>query len=125
MAELNQPLIEEIEEEFKEEETDFCEICYDDHPKSMFFKIPECNHGFCEASLKDFFTFQITQSGQGHKVSCPQKDCGQVVLDDFIKRFVDNNTFQKFLEFKNNHEIAMSGDKKFCPRPNCEGVVQA
>jgi|LauGreDrversion4_2_1035121.scaffolds.fasta_scaffold706966_1 hypothetical protein len=69
--ELKKPLIEEIEEEVKDNEKKFCEICYDDHPSEMFFKIPECEHGFCENSLKDFFEFQIKQSGQGHKVSCP------------------------------------------------------
>jgi len=71
MSTMKKPLIEEIEEEFKDGEKAFCEICYDDHPQDMFFKIPVCSHGFCEMSLKDFFKFQITESGQGHKVSCP------------------------------------------------------
>jgi hypothetical protein len=62
-AELKNPLIEEIEEEIKDGEKAFCEICYDDHHLDMFYKIPVCNHGFCDAALKDFFTFQITQSG--------------------------------------------------------------
>ena len=67
-AELKKPLIEEIEEEGKEGDTVFCEICYEDHPSFKVFKIPECLHGFCETALKDFFTFQVTQSGEGHKV---------------------------------------------------------
>ena len=60
MVEMKKPLIEEIEEEIKEGTKAFCEICYDDHPQDMFFKIPGCSHGFCEMSLKDFFNFQIT-----------------------------------------------------------------
>ena len=48
-----------------------------------------------------------------------------MVPDEFLKRFVEPQTYSKFLEFRQNHEIAMSGEKKFCPRPQCQAVVQA
>ena len=50
-AELKNPLIEEIEEEVKDGEKAFCEICYDDHLIDKFNKIPVCNHGFCSNAL--------------------------------------------------------------------------
>ena len=38
---------------------------------------------------------------------------------------MDDKTFKKFEEFRKNHEVAMNGEKKFCPRPQCQAVVQA
>lgn len=69
--ENQKPLIEEEDKEEEKYPDLFCEICYDNHPAIDFISISPCNHEFCTASLKQFFTFHILQSGEGHRVFCP------------------------------------------------------
>ena len=67
----------------------YCEICYDDHPEKDKHLIPGCAHTFCIESLKEYFTYQITQSGKGYILKCPQQGCGRVLLDAFLQPIVD------------------------------------
>jgi hypothetical protein len=57
---------------------------------------PPCGHAFCKASYKDFFDFQIKQSGQGYVLKCPQQGCGKVITDDFLRSVVDEKTYAMF-----------------------------
>jgi len=68
-----QIIIEEEDKDLEAGGTKYCEICYEDHPKSQFFIAQkECRHQFCKNAYKDFFEYQIKQSGQGHTLKCPQ-----------------------------------------------------
>ena len=70
---MKQNLIIEEENDLEAGGKVFCEICYDNHPNSEFFIAQkECGHQFCKNAYKDFFEYQIKQSGQGHTLKCPQ-----------------------------------------------------
>ncbi len=40
-----------------------------------------------------------------------------------MAKYVDQSTYDKYLQFKKNQEIMVSKDKKYCPNPKCENVV--
>jgi hypothetical protein len=48
-----------------------------------------------------------------------------VITDAFLARVVDVETFGKFKEFQQNHEVMLSDDKKYCPNPKCQHMVEA
>jgi len=48
-----------------------------------------CGHAFCKGSYKEFFEYQIKQSGKGYKLICPQEGCKKEVPDTFLKKVVD------------------------------------
>ena len=54
---------------------------------------------------------------------CPKAGCKTEIGDDFLAKYVDQATFDKYLQFKQNNEIMVSKDKKYCPNPKCENVV--
>jgi len=66
----------------------------------------------------------INSSGQLHKMKCPNMNCKLKIESEEVKQLLNGDAFQKFYRLMKNHEIATSRDKKFCPYPGCEGVVQ-
>ena len=42
----------------------------------------------------------MTQSGKAHMLKCPDKDCEEVINQEVLMGLVNNETFNKYLEFK-------------------------
>jgi len=57
------------------------------------------------------------------KMKCPL--CLQPVQLDEIKEILDcEDTYSKFIRFKEEHEVIKTADRKLCPTPDCQGVLK-
>jgi ariadne-1 len=105
-----------------EAHTFYCEICYNDKDinEIMYLK---CNHYFCKPCFKEYFEFHITQSGKVYMIKCPNIGCKEQVYESEVRVLIQENTFEKYKKLRLNFEVSRSSNKKFCPFPECQGVV--
>jgi ribonuclease HIII len=85
----------------------------------------ECGHYFCKECLTGYYNFKINESGRVHTMKCPNSECKNYVKGKYVKELVGENSYQKFVKFMLNHEVATNANKKFCPIPGCENVIES
>eukprot|EP00347_Sterkiella_histriomuscorum_P018275 403346134 len=100
----------------------FCDICYMDHDYDQYIEIEQCNHIVCKEGFLEYARVRIEESGEGHKVKCPQQGCDIIISDNQLRREISSELYDKYLKFKMNFKVLMSKDKKFCNTPGCEFI---
>mmetsp|Transcript_11022 Transcript_11022/g.11113 ORF Transcript_11022/g.11113 Transcript_11022/m.11113 type:complete len:100 (-) Transcript_11022:681-980(-) len=83
----------------------------------------KCNHSFCFNCVVDYLEFNIT-NGQVVKIKCPQNQCPKEFTKDEIRQFGSQEIYDKYLRFKENIDVNMNADLKWCPRPNCNHYLK-
>ena len=57
-------------------------------------------------------------------MKCPNKDCPRQVTPAEVQMVIGGDSYKKFLKFMKNYEVGKDKNKKFCPIPGCEEVIQ-
>ena len=106
-----------IKEDDKEEEDksdpNICQICMDefDNPQEM----ENCNHKFCQECFHSYLVDRITHN-QIDEIPCPKKNCKNKDLsENFISKYLTEQEYFKYRQFKAQNEIAKDSKKIFCP----------
>ncbi|CDW86799.1 ibr domain containing protein [Stylonychia lemnae] len=99
-----------------------CEICYMNYMETDMYGII-CNHKFCLNCLYDYLEFNVT-NGQVMKVKCPQNTCKEEFTREDIRKFGSQEIYMKYLKFKENIDVNLNPNLKWCPKPNCNHYIQ-
>jgi ariadne-1 len=113
---------EEIEKE--------CPICFMEFESNNEIKL-SCAHKFCRDCLIYYLEEEVKNS-RVNSIKCPDSKCEKgdppgtplVFSDSLIKKFLSENLFDKYLEFKQKLIIENNPNLTFCPIPNCKGYAK-
>lgn len=83
-----------------------------------------CGHYFCRECFSSYFEYLVTNN-RIYSMKCPNQNCSTIVTEKQVNELLSSNMFDKFKRFKLNLEVSKSKNKKFCPYPDCENVVEA
>lgn len=67
----------------------------------------------------------IEQSGKVYTMKCPNQTCTHKVEGKVVQDLLGEDSYKKFKKFVLGYEIARSKNKKFCPYPGCESIIEA
>ena len=56
-------------------------------------------------------------------LNCPKANCRLKVSSMLVEIILGQEAFRKYKEFNHNAEVLQSGNKKFCPYPDCVDTV--
>eukprot|EP00347_Sterkiella_histriomuscorum_P010825 403374782 len=91
----------------------------------------ECGHEYCKECLLDMLKFAINKSGKVENLTCPNQFCAFRISNGFVRKILGpeteenaNELFQKYTRFMANYEIMHMQDRKYCPVPSCENIIQ-
>ena len=74
-----------------------CSICDNDSGEDLELFAIECNHYFCILCWNRYLSMQILE-GQS-RLTCPSYDCGFLIEEQFVKKMVAEDIFEKYLSF--------------------------
>ena len=92
-----------------------CKVCYGDKPSEQFISFSKCGHSFCTTCAKYVFQMNITESNTA--IQCLR--CSMEILPYEVKLIVDDQHFQKYLDFSLRRYLAHIPNARYCPAPNC------
>jgi hypothetical protein len=75
--------------------------------------------------MKDYYNYMVEKSGKAYDIKCPNQACGYKASDNDIKELLGEASYKKFRKFLMQYEVARSKNKKFCPQPDCESIIDA
>jgi hypothetical protein len=74
--------------------------------------------------LKDFIEYRVT-SGDVDKIECPDGKCLKRISDKLVtNHLMSEETVKKYQRFLKRNEVSRNPSLKFCPSPDCEGVLK-
>jgi hypothetical protein len=82
----------------------------------------KCEHKHCMNCVTDYLEYNIT-NGQVREIKCPMNLCKQQFSKDEIRRFGSHDIYNKYLKFKENIDVNLNPNFKWCPRPDCNHYV--
>lgn len=124
---VDQEFCEEEQEE-KNVESVECEICCEvftveknsilsDNEEVV--AIPDCSHRFCFNCVSEYLNHLIFSSNVLN-IRCPSDGCSTELKEEFIKKLLPKEIFDKYVNFKRNQIIGMNPNYRWCVRPDCE-----
>jgi hypothetical protein len=106
----------------KEEETKMCDSCYEEYPESEFFGL-SCDHKFCKECLSENLNSNIAE-GKVIKIPCMMHGCDQEFTNEDVERFGSAEIYSKYLRFKDNINVDLDPNLRWCPSANCVKYVR-
>ena len=101
------------EEEEDKSDPNICQICMDEFDNPT--EIENCNHKFCQECFHSYLVDRITHN-QIEQMPCPKKNCKNKDLsENFFSKFLTEQEYFKYRQFKAQNEIAKDSKKVFCP----------
>ena len=102
------------EDEVQEEEDNSqCQICMGDFENPI--EIENCKHKFCEECFHSYLVDKIT-TNQIEQIPCPKKSCkNQNLSENFFSKFITEQEYFKYRQFRAQNEISKDSKKIFCP----------
>lgn len=91
-----------------------CAICCDYYLKKDMFHLPGCNHEYCKNCMADHLKVKVSD-GQVVKIGCMDFNCKEIFTADDIKSFGSEEIYRKYLRFKENIDIEVNPNFKWCP----------
>lgn len=85
--------------------------------------LPSCTHKFCLNCIVDYLEFNIS-NGQVVKIKCADAACKQEYTRDDIRKFGSQPIFEKYLKFKENIDVNINPNLRWCPKPDCNRFVE-
>ncbi len=98
-----------------------CEICYMNYEEKDMYGI-KCNHKFCLNCLYDYLEHNIS-NGQVLKIKCADAACREEFTKEDVRKFGSQQIYEKYLKFKENIDVNINPNLKWCPRPNCNHYI--
>ena len=90
-----------------------CPICLDEFENPI--EIENCKHKLCEECFNSYLTDLITKNNIDN-IPCPYKNCNnKSISEDFFSKYISEQTYFKYRQFKAQNEIARDPKKYFCP----------
>eukprot|EP00826_Nyctotherus_ovalis_P052630 TRINITY_DN670_c0_g2_i5.p1 TRINITY_DN670_c0_g2~~TRINITY_DN670_c0_g2_i5.p1 ORF type:complete len:442 (+),score=76.24 TRINITY_DN670_c0_g2_i5:102-1427(+) len=98
-----------------------CKICMDGLPLGHEFYL-SCGHMHCRNCVSEFLTMNITNRSI-LDLKCPEEGCEARFTKADIRELCSKDIYQKYLDFRLDHEISMNKKLRWCPSPNCGRYV--
>ena len=57
------------------------------------------------------------------KIMCPENGCGKQFAKADIQKFGSKDMFEKYLRFKENIDVNINPNLRWCPKPDCNQYV--
>jgi len=83
----------------------------------------ECSHEFCMPCLKSYLENLVRECNIG-KLKCLEYECREIISNEIAHQVLDEDTYKKFLRFRQSIEIDKNPDLLWCPGPGCETVLK-
>jgi hypothetical protein len=91
-------------------------------PKDMH-GLPTCSHKFCLNCITDYLNYNIS-NGQVKIIKCADQSCTKEYTREDIRKFGSKEIYEKYLRFKENLDVNLNPDLRWCPRPDCTHFVR-
>jgi hypothetical protein len=91
-----------------------CMICCYSYAKQDMFHLSTCSHEYCKNCMSDHLKIKVTD-GQVVKIGCMDFNCAQLFTQEDIKRFGSADIYKKYLRFKENIDVEVNPNLKWCP----------
>ena len=99
-----------------------CGICMGEFDDPI--EIEKCKHKFCRECFHEYLK-DLIKFNKIDKISCPNKNCNNKKLSqEYFSKFLTDEEYFKYRQFKAQNEIARDPKKAFCPYPNCNSYAQ-
>ena len=72
--------------------------------------------------MTDYITFNIT-NGKVIRIKCADTSCSAEYTREDIRKFGSQEIFEKYLKFKENIDVNINPNMKWCTRPDCNRFV--
>jgi hypothetical protein len=82
-----------------------------------------CDHKYCVNCVTEYLEYNIN-NGQVRTIKCANVACPLEYTRDEIRLFGSQEIYDKYLKFKENIDVNLNPDLKWCPRPNCNHYVK-
>lgn len=82
----------------------------------------KCNHKFCLNCLNDYLEFNIS-NGKVRVIKCATANCPLEFTREDVRKFGSLEIYTKYLKFKENIDVNLNPDLKWCPKPNCSHFI--
>jgi len=100
-----------------------CEICYMNYEVKDMHGLPTCSHKFCLNCITDYLNYNIS-NGQVKIIKCADQSCTKEYTREDIRKFGSKEIYEKYLRFKENLDVNLNPDLRWCPRPDCSHFVK-
>ena len=103
----------EIEEEMDNINSNECQICLDELENPV--TIEKWKHKFCQDCFHSYLV-NLIKNNQIDQIPCPKNKCkNKNIPEDFITKYISEQEYFKYRQFKSQNEIARDATKVFCP----------
>jgi len=106
----------------KEEGEMECMICMDDYLPAKSFSL-SCDHHFCSDCWKSYLHIKIDDGPACVLTNCMAPKCTIVVDRKYFKEMVDEDKFNKYLQFI-RFSFVDNLRVKWCPSPGCKNCIR-
>jgi len=96
-----------------------CQICYQLIPKNMMFLMNDISHEICLECLNSYLINEI-KNNKVMNMHCPH--CADSFDKEIIQANVDEQSFEKYLQFVENNKVLSNKMLRFCPK--CNNIIK-
>jgi len=83
-----------------------------------------CRHAFCKDCLGDYIS-DCAESNSGLTVRCPHHECNLPLSpSEVVELSPSTSAYEQLLQSENTSFVSNASDVRFCPHPDCDGMVQ-
>lgn len=104
----------------------YCLICEDSlTEEEIKNNTVKCFHSFCNYCYFNYLKEKINNN-YVENIKCPQKNCEQILYNDFIEMKLINDIplLEKYKKFKERKQLILDPNIKMCPYPDCESYAR-
>ena len=101
-----------------------CQICFDNPLGAEMIR--KCKNGgaYCTDCIKSFLVTDIKEARvHEYGCECVCRSCDSFFSEDEIRKFVNDSTIEKFIQFRNAKLVLEDPFKLYCPNRVCNQVV--
>jgi hypothetical protein len=87
-------------------------------------EIENCKHKLCQECFNGYLINLINQNNIDN-ISCPYKNCqNKSISEEFFSKYISQQTYFKYRQFKAQNEIARDPKKFFCPHCDSYAIIE-